>query len=132
MGDKVSVDGLADAVVSALKEYGNVTIDVLEAAVEKTTKETVKQIKANAASTFKGTGKYAKSWSSKKQAKGGRGTYGRVIYAKPPYYRLTHLLENGHAKVNGGRVEGRAHIAPAEEAAKEMLISEIKSGISKG
>ena len=131
MSDKVSVDGLANAVVSALKEYENVTIDILEAAVDKTAKATVNQIKKNA-STFKGKGKYAKSWTSKKQAQSKSGTYERVIYAKSPYYRLTHLLEKGHAKVNGGRVAGHAHIAPAEESAKEMLVSEIKSGILKG
>lgn len=132
MSKKVSIDGLSNAVASALKEYENVTKDVIEAAVDKTAKETVAQIKSKAGSEFGGSGKYAKSWTSKKQPGLSGRAYGRVIFAKPPYHRIAHLLEKGHAKVNGGRVAGRAHIAPAAEAAEEMLVDEIKSGIPKG
>ena len=48
-----------------------------------------------------------------------------MIYNKD-HYQLTHLLERGHAKRSGGRVEGRPHILPAEERAKNAFIVRIK------
>ena len=40
-----------------------------------------------------------------------------------------HLLEYGHAKRNGGRVEGKAHIAPAEQHGIRQLQEEIERAL---
>lgn len=44
-------------------------------------------------------------------------------------YQLAHLLKKGHAKRGGGRVAGRPHIAPAEQAGIEQLQSLIEKAL---
>ena len=47
-------------------------------------------------------------------------------------YQLAHLLEFGHAKRGGGRVAGRSHIAPAEQAGIKQLEHDIERSLSNG
>lgn len=131
-GNKISIDEFAKELNGVLDEFAVATKEALKEAVDKTAKETAKQVRSNASSNFGGSGAYAKSWAVKTAGLREKTAYGKVVYSKPPYYRLAHLLEKGHAKVNGGRVEGRPHIAPAEQNAITMLVDELKSGIAKG
>ena len=50
-------------------------------------------------------------------------------YVKSPHYRLSHLLEIGHAKRGGGRVRAYPHIAKNEALAKSHLEARIKEVI---
>lgn len=118
---------MADAIVKELKEYSAETQAVLNESVKEVTKQCVKDIKANAPVD---SGAYKKSWTSKVQYEKSDDIR-TVVYAKAPHYRLTHLLENGHAKVGGGRVEAHPHIAPAEAKAENSLMNKVKVGIQK-
>lgn len=63
MGKKVSIDQLADAVNEQLQEYNKLSAKVVKAAVTKAGNAVKKDIGANAP---KKSGRYAKSWRTKK------------------------------------------------------------------
>lgn len=128
MASRVKPSQLSSSVIGILSEFENVTERIVDHAVRQAAVETAKEVRDNAKTQFlDGTGEYAKSWSQKER-KDSR-IYRRVVYAKAPYYRLTHLLEKGHAKVDGGFVEGRPHIAPAADHATTRVVKLIKEGL---
>ena len=67
----------------------------------------------HSAGSFQGN-KYRKSWKVKQEEK---RTFNSAIVYNAKHASLTHLLEFGHAKVNGGRTRAFPHIAPANEKA---------------
>lgn len=78
----------------------------------------------NRAREMFGAGDYSHGWQS--QFEEGRYSAQGIIYnAYVP--GLPHLLEKGHAKRGGGRVPGRAHIAPVEE----KLVIEFRKAVEK-
>ena len=117
----VRIDDLADEVMKGLKDYAQHAVDDLKTAI-KNAGETVKdEIEKTAP---KKTGKYRKSWAVKKTNETSDSI--KVVVHSKTQYRLTHLLENGHAKRGGGRVAARPHIAPAEKKGEEQLIREVE------
>ena len=121
MGKKIQIDQLAEAVNEQLEEYNKLSMEVVKAAVTKAGNAVKKDIGANAPSK---TGRYAKSWRTKKTKES--STALEVTVYSPSRYMLAHLLEHGHAKRNGGRVEGTPHISKAEEYAVREIESEIR------
>lgn len=126
MARTIKIDDMTDAIMKELKQYSDDLNEEIKVDTLKVAKETVKQLKLTSP---KKTGAYARSWSQKESVKGERVSK-RVIYNKE-HYQLTHLLEKGHAKVKGGRVEGHPHIKPAEEKAIKELEDEIIKSIKK-
>ena len=101
--------------------------EVVEDAAKESAKECVQKLKATSPKR-PGGGSYARSWTSKKLAKGW------VVYTKE--YQLTHLLENGHVSANqygeyGVRFNGIKHIAPVEEEGIEGFELRINRGINE-
>ena len=125
---KISIDRLAAEITEGLKEYSQEVVEKVNVSSEKVGRAAVKQLRQTSP---KRTGKYAKSWTMSTEKEIGQ-PHKRIIHAKAPHYRLTHLLEYGHAKVGGGRVEGRPHIRPAEEMVIEEFVKEVEEAIERG
>lgn len=124
MSDRVRIDGLAAEVMKGLTEYADLAAGEMKAAVKKAGASVRKDIRSNAP---KNTGAYAKSWSVKTTKETSSAL--EVTVHSRNRYQLAHLLEFGHAKRGGGRVSGRAHIAPAEEKAENELEKAIKKAL---
>ena len=122
MAKKIAIGKLSEEVASILDKYADDIADGTDVAAQKAATQCVKDIKANARSVLN-VHDYDKQWT-KKQTQKARGKSQYTVYCKKP--GLPHLLENGHAKVGGGRVAGRPHIAPAEETAVESFQTAVE------
>ena len=125
---KIDIDKLSIEVMNELRLYGEATIEIVEKAVEETAKETVNELRVT--SPEGKTGDYSESWKKKRdKSKMGKYRYDMIVYSAKPDYRLTHLLEYGHAVRRGGRKIGKAkafpHIKDAEIHAKKRLENKI-------
>ena len=113
-------------IMQALHDYADMTTERMKEIVEDTAKECRDQIKATAPVR---TGAYAKSWTVKKNKT--TATAVSATVQSRDRYQLTHLLEFGHAKRNGGRVAARPHIAAARDQAEETLTRKLKEALNK-
>ena len=117
---KVKLDDLAATVEKTLSNYADDVNDIVKQEIKDAGKEAVKELKEKSP---KRTGKYAKGWRSTVQKE---SAIGAEVVVHNKIYGLTHLLEKGHAKRGGGRVEGTPHIAPVEEEITGKLSDEIE------
>lgn len=110
---------LVNQIAKALEDYTDAVTESLEQAKDDISKEAVAELKATSP---KKTGDYAKGWSRKKTAKG------YVVYNRTDY-QLTHLLEYGHAKRNGGRTRSIPHIEPVEQTVIQKFTSAAEKAV---
>lgn len=127
MGKNIKGNKLADTIMDYLNDYSKSSAEDVKTAVKGAGKTVKKEIEMSAP---KDTGGYSKSWSVKK-VKETSNRIELVVHSKGKY-QMAHLLEYGHAKRNGGRVNGKAHIAPAEEVGIKKLQAEIERCLKNG
>lgn len=125
---KINVDQLGAEIARELSKFNQEVVEKVNLSSEKVGKAAVKQLRETSP---KRTGAYAKSWTMTTEKEFGQ-PHKRIVHAKAPHYRLTHLLEYGHAKVGGGRVEGKPHIRPAEEMVIQDFVAEVEEAIKRG
>ena len=102
-----------------LNGYVVKTENILDEDLKKAAQNARKEIRKNAPQQ---TGKYKQGWTIKKTETG------YIVYnASVPW--KTHLLENGHAKRNGGRVRAIKHIKPAAENSITKLLRDLKNDL---
>ena len=121
---KVTADRLAEALALDLNEYREEIHSGVTKAVKDTAGLCLRLLRQNSP---KRTGAYSKGWARKMISKS-KQPYAYVYNRDRPW--LTHLLEEDHAKRNGGVVAGTHHIEAASKQAEEMLIADIQRLLS--
>lgn len=124
----INIDKLASEIAKELSTYSQEVVQKVNVSSERVGKTAVKQLKQTSPKRY---GDYAKSWTMKTEPEVGQ-PHKRIVHVKAPHYRLTHLLEHGHAKVGGGRVEGIPHVRPAEEQVIQDFTREVEEAIKRG
>ncbi|MBJ8113735.1 HK97 gp10 family phage protein [Bacillus cereus group sp. N6] len=112
------MNDFASDLARELQRYANVVEEELLTAQEEVADVAVEKLKQN---NPKKTGGYRKGWRKKKE--------GTSIVVHNSKGQLTHLLENGHAKVGGGRVQAKVHIRPVEEYVIDELPKRIERAL---
>lgn len=124
MSKKVKIDDLTKTINGMLSDYSDDVIEETKGVVDKVTKEARKIVRENAPVK---TGKYKRSIKSKNVYES--LTEKRNAIYSDGYSGLTHLLENGHAKVNGGRTRAFPHWKYGDEYIKKELPKRIQKKI---
>lgn len=112
MSDRITPAALGDALSEQLGLYHAQVTEKVNAAGETAIKDMVKRAKAKVP---KRTGQLKKDLTWKAlPSKTGLKTF--VLHAKAPSHRILHLVANGHAKADGGRVDGDPFLRDAVDA----------------
>lgn len=126
----IQLEELADAIEEEISDYTETITEGITTVSLEAAKECQQILKQTSP---KQHGDYAKSWKvTPKRGRPGEPT--KYIVHNEKHYRLTHLLEHGHAiKDSSGRIVGRAapqrHITQAEEQAIEQFVKGIEAVI---
>ena len=113
------IKGVSNEIVKALAEYTNEVTEGIEKEKKRIAKDAVKILKEISP---KNTGDYAKGWTES-------NIDGKEVIHNKTDYQLTHLLEDGYAKRNGGRVSARPHIRTVEKMVIEEFTQAAKDVI---
>lgn len=117
-----NVNHLANKVSEMLSDYSKVTEKELEVIAETVAQRGVAKLRT--AGSFQDiSGDYRTGWRAKK-------VKGKWVVHNQTDYRLTHLLEKGHAKIGGGRTKAYPHIKPVEEEMIKEFEEEIRRTLS--
>lgn len=119
------MDRMAEVIAQSMGEYADLSNEVMKQSVAEVSQSVKKDIQANAPVR---TGKYKKSWAAKKVKEDANSL--TVAVHSRDRYQIAHLLEHGHVKRGGGRVQAVPHIAPAEQRGAEELTEKMERGLS--
>ena len=116
---KVTIDNMDKAIQAELVQYAYEVRDKTDSATIRVARNCLAQIRRNSP---KLTGSYRKGWRLRTDKK--RLSITGLIYNATDW-QLIHLLEYGHQKADGGRVEGQPHVEPVVQQAEKELVAEL-------
>ncbi|APC41527.1 hypothetical protein [Clostridium estertheticum] len=116
----ISIDNLASAILKELSSYSEVVTEGVKNSTGIVAKECNEEIKAHVTFKQHSGNKYVKAFKIKKTTDT-QYNRGYTWYVSGDEYRLTHLLEKGHALNQGGRAKAYPHIKFGEELAIKRM-----------
>jgi hypothetical protein len=126
----ISIDKLGVAIADELTLYHDAVIEGVKKEAKKSMSRLVKETKATAP-VGRRRKHYRDSITSKKLGETSRDI-SYLWYVKGSDYRLSHLLENGHALHWGGRVEGTHFIKKASDPIIDEYCRAVEEVIKNG
>lgn len=130
MSGSVNVQNLTVTIERELTIYNKGVAAAIKKECKKAMDELVKETKATAP-VGRRKRHYRDNIKSKKLSESDRAV-NYLWYVDGSDARLSHLLENGHATRNGGRVAGLGFIRKAEKSVTEKLEKKIEAIIENG
>ena len=122
-GTTCTPEDLAAALADQLAEYGKTTTEDVDSIIQEVGREACERVRA---ASPRRKGAYRRGWKVKIERRGSRT---EVAVHNAKRYQLTHLLEFGHPKVNGGRTKPFPHIKEVEEAAMKAYEDAVIKGV---
>ena len=121
MTDKIQINDFSSYMADLIAEFGDEAVEANETAIRKVAKDVTKELRS--AGSFGGSA-YRKTIGA--EIKTSRiGIEASVGSKTLP--GLTHLLEFGHAKKNGGRTKAFNFIAPINDTVEAKYMKEMEA-----
>lgn len=116
-----NIQDIAGEIQKALEAYANDVAEDIDIAKDEVANQLKKDLTQDSP---KKTGDYKKGWRVKKFKKV------NIVHNKTDY-QLTHLLEHGHIKINGGRTDEKVHIRPNEVKAVKDFLKRVEKAVKR-
>ena len=130
MSNTIGVDELGDAIAKELTIYGENVISGIKDEAKRCMRQLVKDTR-NTAPVGNRQKHYRDSIKSKKTMETDRAVE-YTWFVDGSDYRLSHLLEKGHALRDGGRTEGTHFIQKATDPILEEYLEAVEDIIRNG
>ena len=127
---RIQASQLTKTIMETLDDFKGATLENVRDAANSAAIDAMHELQTAHPS---GSGKYGswddynRDWAVKDTTK--KATSVSVTVYNKKHYRLTHLLEKGHALRQGGRTRAFEHIAPAEQNAEKTFMEKVRKGI---
>lgn len=123
-------EGFEDAIKDLLEDYAKEINDIIDEETKAIADESKKKISQIIRGKVNGR-TYYRGFSVKKGEKYGGFIREYVLYHTAPHYRLTHLLEKGHATRNGGQTRAFTHFKDIETWLQTELPKRVIDRVKK-
>ena len=126
----MTIDKLSAEVKKKLEIYREELNGNVSEVFEEIADEALAEIKNQSQNAGFNDRRYSKGWAKTVKKDRVTGHYHVTVYNKK-YYRLTHLLEKGHALKKGGRTRAFPHIAPTQDKMDRLIVKKLEEAIQR-